>query len=213
MSFPVLGRLELDELLEQLVERAQEVLSTQDRLRGLLTATQLVAADLSLPVVLRRIVESACELVGARYGALGVLGTDGHLAQFLTVGVDEAQAQRMGPLPHGRGILGLLIRAPHPLRLDELGDHPASVGFPADHPPMHSFLGAPVRVRDIVFGNLYLTEKEGGRPFTREDEAAADRPRVSGGRRDRERTSVRRGSAAPAVARRGRRRRQGAAER
>lgn len=170
VTFPQVARLELDDLLEQLVARAQEVLSTQGRLRGLLDATRAISADLSLPVLLRRIAEAACELVGARYGALGVIGTDNQLAEFITVGIDDKAAARIGKLPRGAGILGLLISDPRPLRLAELGNHLRSVGFPTSHPPMHSFLGVPIRVGDRVFGNVYLTEKIDGTTFTAEDE-------------------------------------------
>ncbi|MTV25461.1 GAF domain-containing sensor histidine kinase [Nitriliruptoraceae bacterium ZYF776] len=110
-------------------------------------------------------------MVDARYGALGVIGDDGGLAAFVHTGVDQATVRAIGDLPRGRGILGLLIDHPEPLRLADLGDHPGSFGFPPNHPPMGSFLGAPIRVRDEVFGNLYLTEKRGGAAFTEEDEA------------------------------------------
>ena len=169
LMFPQIARLELDELLGQLVERAQDVMATQSRLRGLLTATRAVASDLSLPVLLRQIVEAACELVGARYGAVSVLGGGG-LAEFVTVGVDEATVAAIGRLPCGAGIVGLLVDDPRPLRLAELGTHARSAGFPAEHPPMTSFLGVPIRVRNRVYGNLYLTEKTGGGPFSSEDE-------------------------------------------
>lgn len=173
MRFPAVARLELDQLLEQLIERAQDVLGTQGRLRGLLAATRAISSDLDLPVLLRRITQAACDLLGARYGALGVIGSDGTLSEFITVGVDEATAAGTGPLPQGAGILGQLIRHPEPLRLADLGAHPAAVGLPPGHPPMGTFLGVPVRVRDQVFGNLYLTEKSAaGRPveFSAEDE-------------------------------------------
>ncbi len=170
LVFPQIARLELDELLGQLVGRAQDVMATQSRLRGLLTATRAVASDLSLPVLLRQIVEAACELVGARYGAVGVLGGGGGLAEFVTVGVDEATVAAIGRLPRGAGISGLLVDDPRPLRLAELGTHVRSAGFPAEHPPMTSFLGVPIRVRNRVYGNLYLTEKTGGGPFSSEDE-------------------------------------------
>ena len=171
LVFPQIARLELDELLGQLVERAQDVMATQGRLRGLLRATRAVAGDLSLPVLLRRLVAAAAELAGARYAALGVLDDRGDgLAEFITVGMDEATTTRIGRLPRGDGILGLLIDDPRPLRLTELGGHPLSVGFPPGHPPMTSFLGVPVRVGDRVYGNLYLTEKLGGGSFTGEDE-------------------------------------------
>ncbi|RFU42787.1 GAF domain-containing protein [Actinomadura logoneensis] len=140
-------------------------------MRTLLDAVLAVGSDLDLEVVLRRIVESAVTLVDARYGALGVLGEDGMIKQFLTVGVDEETVARIGHYPRGEGILGELIRRPEPLRLADLADHPASVGFPPGHPPMTSFLGAPVRVRDEVFGNLYLTDKQGGAEFDADDEA------------------------------------------
>lgn len=129
-----------------------------------------VASDLSLPVVLHRITESACELVGARYGALGVLGADGTLAEFVTVGVDFETIERIGHPPVGRGVLGIVINRPEPLRIDDLSTHPSSFGFPPHHPAMHSFIGAPIRVRGAVFGNLYLTEKLGGGAFTADDE-------------------------------------------
>ncbi len=123
-----------------------------------------------MQTVLRRIVEAAVQLVDARYGALGVIDDGRLLSQFLTVGIDEAAAAEIGPLPRGGGILGLLIDDPRPLRLHDLGEHPAAFGFPANHPPMKSFLGVPIRVRDDVFGNLYLTEKVGGADFDDEDE-------------------------------------------
>ncbi len=170
VTFPQIARLELDELLEQLVERAQDVLNTQGRLRGLLGATRAISSDLSLPVLLHRITESACELVGARYGALGVVGADQELTEFITVGIDEQTIATIGALPRGKGILGQLISDPRALRLDDLERHPQSVGFPAGHPEMHSFLGVPIRVGDTVFGNLYLTEKIKDGAFTPEDE-------------------------------------------
>ena len=130
-----------------------------------------VGSDLDLEAVLGHIVESAVALVDARYGALGVLDESGTaLAQFLTVGLDDATYAAIGPLPKGHGILGLLIRDPKPLRLPTLAEHPDSYGFPPHHPPMRSFLGVPVRVRDQVFGNLYLTDKTTGEVFTDIDE-------------------------------------------
>ena len=137
----------------------------------MLDAVLAVGSALDLQVVLRRIVEAAMELSDAQYGALGVVGDWGGLSQFLAVGIDDETRARIGPLPHGEGILGELIRHPVPLRLVDLSAHPAAYGFPANHPPMHSFLGVPVRVRDEVFGNLYLTEKRGGRAFDEGDEA------------------------------------------
>lgn len=139
----------------------------------LLDAMLAIASDLSLPVVLRRIVESATELVDAKYGALGVIGTDGRLSEFVNTGLDAATLARIGPLPEGHGILGRLIVDPKPLRLRDLSTHPDSFGFPPHHPPMHSFLGVPIRVRDEVFGNLYLCEKQSAEEFTTEDETLA----------------------------------------
>src|SRR5437763_4619455 len=139
-------------------------------MRGLLEAVLAVGEDLDLQAVLRRIIEAAVSLVDARYGALGVIGSDDRLSQFVTVGIDDETYRKIGPLPRGRGILGLLIREPHPLRLDDLSQHAASFGIPADHPPMRTFLGVPVRVREQVLGNLYLTEKRNGMPFKEVDE-------------------------------------------
>jgi len=139
----------------------------------LLDAMFAVASDLSLAVVLRNIVESATELVQARYGALGVIAPDGHLSEFVTTGISEAEIADIGPLPEGRGILGRLIADPHPLRLADLTEHPDASGFPAGHPMMRTFLGVPIRVRDIVFGNLYLCEKVGGDEFSEADETRA----------------------------------------
>ncbi len=164
--------MELDQLLGQLVERAQEVMGTQGRLRGLLRASQVVAGDLDLPTLLRRIVEAARELLGARYAALGVIGSDGQLAEFVHVGMDDETVARVGRLPEGKGLLGAVVEDPRPIRLANIGDDPRSSGFPDEHPPMRSFLGVPVRVRGIVFGNLYLTECRHGE-FTAEDEQLA----------------------------------------
>ncbi len=173
LDFPDMPLLELDELLVQLVDRAGDVLAAQGRLRGLLRANALVAGDLSLPVVLRQIVESARDLLGARYAALGVIGRDGELEQFVHAGMDEELVARIGDLPRGRGILGLLISEPVPMRLADLSAHPAAAGFPPGHPPMGSFLGVPVRVGEEVFGNLYLTERSAGGEFTADDEQLA----------------------------------------
>jgi len=140
-------------------------------LRRLLDAVLLVSANLELATVLQRIVEAAVELVDAQYGALGVLDeSKTSLAQFITVGVDDQTHKRIGDLPHGRGILGLLIVDPRPIRLPDLRDHPDSYGFPPNHPPMHSFLGVPVIVRGEVFGNLYLTDKKSDEVFNDIDE-------------------------------------------
>jgi len=145
-----------------------------DRLRELVDAVLSIASDLSLSAVLRRIVESAVALVDAAYGALGVLDESGHgLAQFVNVGIDPATVTAIGRLPEGRGVLGLLIVDPEPLRVADLGAHPASFGFPPGHPRMRTFLGVPIRVRDQVFGNLYLTDKRGGGEFSEDDEGLA----------------------------------------
>jgi two-component system, NarL family, sensor histidine kinase DevS len=136
----------------------------------LLDAIKVVGSDLSLPIVLRRIVESARDLAGARYAALGVIGEDRGLSEFLAVGVDPETYAAIGDLPEGHGILGLLIVDPKPLRLRDLTKHPRSYGFPPHHPPMRSFLGVPIRGRGAVFGNLYLCDKEGSDEFSDKDE-------------------------------------------
>jgi signal transduction histidine kinase len=136
----------------------------------LLDAVMALSSDLDLHSVLSRIVESAAGLTGARFGALGVIGRDDTLSDFVTTGISERGRVRIGDLPHGRGILGQLITDPRPLRLSDLTAHPAAYGFPPGHPPMTSFLGVPVHIRGTVFGNLYLTEKEGGGDFTDTDE-------------------------------------------
>lgn len=146
---------------------------TSDDTDRLIDAVITVATESSLGVVLRRIGELACELTGARYGALGVIGPDGALSDFVHVGMDESTVAAIGDPPKGNGILGVLIIDPRPLRLDDLGEHDDSFGFPPNHPPMHSFLGVPIRVRGEVFGNLYLTEKAGGGPFSDDDERRA----------------------------------------
>ncbi|MCZ2402033.1 GAF domain-containing protein [Paenarthrobacter sp. Z7-10] len=153
--------------------RSGELLYTQERMQGLMAAVVSIGVELDLASVLKQIVESACTLLHASYGALGVIGEEGGLSHFVTVGIDPDLAAMIGPLPTGHGVLGLLIREPKPIRLPDLHSHPASYGFPAHHPPMQTFLGVPVRIRDIVFGNLYLTEKENGELFTKEDEDLA----------------------------------------
>jgi signal transduction histidine kinase len=166
-----LSQLHFDDLVGELQSRLQAVLRTRDRVDRLLEAVLGVASDLELEQVLQRIVDAAMSLVDAQYGALGVLGAEGGLSQFVAVGIDEETRKLIGPLPQGKGILGLLIEHPELIRLANLADHPASTGFPANHPPMRTFLGVPVRVRDEVFGNLYLTEKKDGAEFDVEDEA------------------------------------------
>ena len=166
--------LRLDELLHEVQERLAEVVATRGRMQGLLDAVLAVGAGLELDATLRRIVQAALDLVDARYGALGVLGPDGGLARFIHVGLDDATRARMGSLPEGKGLLGQLIIGERPLRLADLRTHDASVGFPLHHPPMRSFLGVPVRMRDALFGNLYLTEKNGGGEFTPDDEIVVE---------------------------------------
>jgi signal transduction histidine kinase len=155
--------LDLDELLAQLIARAQDVRGAHNRLRGLLRANQAIISDLDLDSVLRRIVEAACELLDAQYGALGVLSPDGQgLERFIHVGIDDATVERIGSLPQGKGVLGALIEDPAPIRLHDMGDDLRSVGFPPEHPPMNTFLGVPITIRGEVFGNLYLTECRNG---------------------------------------------------
>jgi transcriptional regulator with GAF, ATPase, and Fis domain len=169
--------------------------------RALLDAVVAISSDLDLHSVLDRIVVSACRMTGAQYGALRVLGTSGRLADFVTSGLTDEQHAAIGNLPRGKGILGLLVEEPRPLRLQPLQSHPASYGFPPGHPPMETFLGVPVRIRGTVFGNLYLTEKAGGVPFTDQDEQLAARARAGGRLRDRQRPLLRPERETTAVAR------------
>ena len=142
------------------------------RLERLIEVGRSLVAELHLPNVLDRVLEVARDLTGARYAALGILDEEKReLEQFLTVGIDEDERIRIGSLPRGHGVLGLLISDPKPLRLEDVGSHPDSYGFPPDHPPMKTFLGVPVLIRGEAWGNLYLTDKQGG-PFTEEDEEA-----------------------------------------
>ncbi len=141
------------------------------KLRHLVQAILILDAELNLPVVLRRIIEEACDLVDAQYGALGVLSADGQtLDQFITVGLDSEQEHAIGPRPTGRGVLGTLIVDDKPLRLANLSDSPDSFGTPQHHPEMSSFLGVPVRVHGEVYGNLYLTNKQHAKEFSEDDE-------------------------------------------
>jgi signal transduction histidine kinase len=140
---------------------------------ALIQAGLILASELSLPAVLQKIVSLAAQVADARYGALGVLLASGEETHdLITVGVTEEERRAIGDLPKGHGILGALINDPEPLRLQRITDDPRSVGFPPNHPPMTSFLGVPIRVRDRVYGNLYLTEKRGADEFTEEDERA-----------------------------------------
>jgi signal transduction histidine kinase len=143
----------------------------QARLRALVESGIALSSELSLDSLLQRLVEAAAALTQARYAALGVIDATGRqLERFLTHGVDAETHARIGDFPRGRGILGVLIREAHPLRLSDIGSDARSVGFPEHHPPMKSFLGVPILLRGVAYGNLYLTEKEGGADFTQEDE-------------------------------------------
>ena len=157
-----LGPAPIERLLEQLVDRAGEVIGVQDRLRRLLRANRAVISELSLAGVLRRIVEAARELAKAEYAALGVIGSDGSLEQFIHVGMDDATVAAIGELPKGRGLLGALIANPAPIRLVSIHDDDRSSGFPPHHPPMQSFLGVPIRSRNQIYGNLYLCNQVDG---------------------------------------------------
>lgn len=165
-----LSQLRLSELLVEVQDRVTQIVEGRDRLDGLLEAMLVVTSGLELNATLRSIVRSATSLVDARYGALEVHGADNRVVHFVYEGVDEETVRRIGHLPEGRGVIGLLIDEPKPLRLEDVAQHPASVGFPENHPPMRTFLGVPVRLRDNAFGTLYLTEKTNGQPFSVDDE-------------------------------------------
>ncbi|MBS3194951.1 two-component system sensor histidine kinase DosT [Mycobacterium tuberculosis] len=165
-----LSQLRLRELLLEVQDRIEQIVEGRDRLDGLIDAILAITSGLKLDATLRAIVHTAAELVDARYGALGVRGYDHRLVEFVYEGIDEETRRLIGSLPEGRGVLGALIEEPKPIRLDDISRHPASVGFPLHHPPMRTFLGVPVRIRDEVFGNLYLTEKADGQPFSDDDE-------------------------------------------
>jgi signal transduction histidine kinase len=169
LDFPDGPRSELEITIAELVDRAQRVLVTQGRLRALLQANRIVVEQLELEQVLRRIAEAAISLVGAEFGALGVIAPDGHLEQFIHVGMSDDDAGAIGHLPEGHGLLGAVIDEGQAIRLEHIANDPRSTGFPAHHPHMDGFLGVPIRVRDEVFGNLYLTNPSGGQ-FSREDE-------------------------------------------
>lgn len=169
LSFPDQPGSELDRALHDLIERAGDVMPTQERLQALLHATQSVVEQLELPVVLERIAQAAVELVDAEYGALGVVAAEGGLEEFIHVGMAPEVVSAIGHLPQGRGVLGALIDDPRPIRLTHISDDPRSVGFPEGHPPMDGFLGVPIRVRNEVFGNLYLANPRAG-AFSAADE-------------------------------------------
>ena len=170
---PLLPQLRFDELIDELVSRLDQVRAARSRVQQLLHGVLAVSSGLDLDQVLRTIIETATELVEARYGALGVIGGEAadRLERFVTVGLSAEEIAAIGPYPTGMGLLGQLIRHPVPLRLEDIAGHEASVGFPDNHPPMRTFLGVPIRVRDDVYGNLYLTEKSDGAVFDADDEA------------------------------------------
>ncbi len=142
-----------------------------NRLRALVETGIAINAELSLDAVLERIVEAAAHVTGARYAALGVIDPAGTaLERFIAHGIDTDTHAAIGDLPRGRGILGILIRDARPLRLHDIGEDSRSVGFPPNHPPMHTFLGVPILLRGVAYGNLYLTEKEDGEDFSDDDE-------------------------------------------
>jgi signal transduction histidine kinase len=165
-----LSQLRLRELLTECQDRVEQIVEGRDRLDALLDAMLVVTSGLELDETLRTIVHTAIQMVDAQYGALGVRGHDHELVEFIYEGIDEAMREKIGHLPEGLGVLGVLIDDPKPIRLDNISKHAASVGFPPNHPPMRTFLGVPVRIRDEVFGHLYLTEKAGGQPFSEDDE-------------------------------------------
>lgn len=147
--------------------------STGRQTAGLVEAGLALASELDLDALLQRIADLAREVVGARYGAVGVVGDDGLLLRFVYSGIDQETADLIGDLPHGRGLLGVLLEGGRPMRMRQISDHPDSYGFPPNHPPMHSFLGVPIIVREHVFGRLYLTEKQGAEEFSKDDERIA----------------------------------------
>jgi signal transduction histidine kinase len=167
----LLPQLRMDELLDELISRVTQIRATRDRVQQLLQGVLAVSGGLELDQVLTTIITTATELVDARYGALGVIDSGGdRLERFVTVGLTQPQIDAIGPYPTGMGLLGELIRHPVPLRLEDIAAHESSFGFPENHPPMRTFLGVPIRVRDKVYGNLYLTEKRGGAFFDADDE-------------------------------------------
>jgi signal transduction histidine kinase len=165
-----LPQVRLDDLLDEVRSRMSEISRTQERIHSLLEAVVSIGEGLELDPLLMRITETATSLVKARYGALGVIGPDGNMSRFIPVGLESHEIARIDHWPKGEGILGLLIKEPEPLRLRDVRDHPESRGFPEGHPPMHTFLGVPIRIRDQVFGNLYMTDKTDGAEFTGDDE-------------------------------------------
>jgi GAF domain-containing protein len=150
----------------------RQVPAAQQRSKGLIEAGLVLASEIDLDALLQRIVQVAAEITGARYAALGVLDEDRRIHTFITHGLTDAERAAIGDPPTGHGMLGLLIEQARPMRARDIADDPRSIGFPPNHPPMHSFLGAPVRARGRVFGNIYLTEKQGAAEFDADDEQA-----------------------------------------
>lgn len=164
------ARLAFDDLLAELLRQTHEIVGVRDGLWRLIEAiVEVASADLTLGGVLERIVEVVRDMVDGQYAALGVIADDGSLREFVHTGIDDRTVERIGRLPEGHGLLGLLITEPQVLRLDDLSAHPASVGFPPHHPPMDTFLGVPITVRDRIYGNLYLTNRRDGQAFTDDD--------------------------------------------
>ncbi|WP_304451199.1 PP2C family protein-serine/threonine phosphatase [Nocardiopsis sp. YSL2] len=165
--------LDDDSDLAGVAERVQELVRAQLRLRSLLGAVLALGQDLELDAVLRRVVAAAMDLVGARYGALGVLDDGGELAQFIPLGLEQRELRALTGVdhPHGKGLLGRMIHQSEPLCVADIGAHPDSVGFPSGHPPMRTLLGAAIKVRERTYGNIYLSTRWDGRPFDRHDEA------------------------------------------
>ena len=169
----VFGELGRRGLAGSMHAQLDEIMASRDQMERLLRVIVGLASDLDLDATLHRIVTAAMELTGARYGALGVRADDGRLLCFVHSGIEPATAELIGHLPVGKGVLGVLLDHPEPLRLDDLGAHPAAVGFPEHHPPMGAFLGVPITIRQRTFGSLYLTEPTAGPVFTESDEVAA----------------------------------------
>jgi two-component system, NarL family, sensor histidine kinase DevS len=165
-----LSQLRLRELLREVQDRIGQIVESRDRLDGLVEAMLVVTSGLELDATLRSIVHTAAKLVDAQHGALEVHDETKRVVELVYEGIDDETVRRIGHLPEGRGVVGLLIHHPQPVRLDNIADHPASVGFPLHHPPTGTFLGVPIRVRDQVFGNLYLAEKAHGQQFSDDDE-------------------------------------------
>jgi len=167
----MLSRLHLHELLTEVRDRVAEIVQIRDRLDRLIEAMLIVAAGLDIDETFRRIVRASVELTGAQYGALGVRGPGTELADLVYEGVDKATRARIGDLPHGAGVLGLFFDDPRPLRLEDVSAHPAFAGFPPHHPPMRTFLGVPIVLRDgEVFGIIYMADKADNATFTEDDE-------------------------------------------